>query len=97
MGKLFEWLVKYYIVTLPRDTMNERLHVHVVRRGKNDVESLAKIWIESNGNKNVEVAYSYIDNKTLDALLDAIDANWDVVMSQVKQALSGNKVKILKL
>ncbi len=45
MGKLFEWLVKYYIVTLPRDTMNERLHVHVVRRGKNDVESLAKIWI----------------------------------------------------
>lgn len=53
--------------------------------------------IESNGNKNIEVAYSYIDNKTLDALLDAIDANWDVVMSQVKQALSGNKVKILKL
>lgn len=97
MGKLFEWLTVYYLATLPNDTMRERLHIHVVKPHAHSFEVLAKIWIESNGNKQIEVAYSNLPSKLLSKLLTDLEDNWELVMQQVKAALGGAKVTIIKL
>lgn len=97
MGKLFEWLKVYYLATLPNDTLRERLHIHVVRPHAHGFYVLAKIWIESNGKKQIDVAYSDLPAKHLSQLLSDLEANWELVIQQVKNALGGAKVTIIKL
>lgn len=101
MGKLFLLLkIEYYLATLSNDTLRERLHVHVIRPNKRDLSRVnvyAKIWIEKDGVKNLEVAYNTLDNTTLKDILTRNDNNYDLVKKQVIDALSGNKVKIIKL
>lgn len=98
MGKAFRWLAAFYLATLPNDTLNERLHIHVIKsNATGPVKSFAKIWLESNGKKNIEVEYSYLKPFLLNELLVKIDCNWEIVIQQVKDILSGKKVKIINL
>lgn len=60
MGKLM--LLLYFILSVfPADATENRRHIHVVRRGSKKSHrgnTVAKIWIEENGEKKIEVAWS---------------------------------------
>ena len=62
MGKLM--ILLYFILSVfPADATENRRHIHVVRRGSKKShrgDTVAKIWIEENGQKKIEVAWSVI-------------------------------------
>ena len=61
MGKLM--LLLYFILSVfPADATENRRHIHIVRRGSKKSHrgnTVAKIWIEENGEKKIEVAWSF--------------------------------------
>lgn len=62
MGQL-AFLKMFIIVAISLDVNDNRRHVHVFRKGTRHMRSLAKIWIESNGEKCVEIAESELSTK----------------------------------
>ena len=60
MGKLM--LLLYFILSVfPADATENRRHIYVVRRGSKKShrgDTVAKIWIEKNGQKDIEIAWS---------------------------------------
>ena len=66
MGQL-AFLKMFILVAISLDVNDNRRHVHVFRRGGRHQYSLAKIWIEKNGEPCVEIAESVFpactDNK----------------------------------
>ena len=63
MGKLM--LLLYFILSVfPTDATENRRHIHVVRRGSKKShrgDTVAKIWIEENGLKKIEIAWSELN------------------------------------
>ena len=63
MGKLA--VILFFILSVfPADANENRRHIHVVRRGSKKShrgETVAKICIEENGQKKIEVAWSELD------------------------------------
>ena len=60
MGKL-AFILSFILSVFPADASENRRHVHVVRRGAKGShrgDTVAKIWIEKNGCKCVEVDWS---------------------------------------
>ena len=47
------------------------------------LKSVAKIWIEKGGVKDIEIAYSQLTAKDNDMLINAIDRNWDFLMIMI--------------
>ena len=74
MGQI-AWISVFMIVVLPIDVNDNRRHVHVFYRGKRDQECAAKFWIESNGEKCIEIAYSKLSTKENQEIMNAIDSN----------------------
>ena len=62
MGKLM--ILLYFILSVfPADATENRRHIHVVRRGSKKShrgDTVAKIWIEENGQKKIDIAWSVI-------------------------------------
>ena len=60
------------------DKYENRRHVHVFPRlkGSRGKYSVAKIWLESHGQKQVEIYESSLSSKENDLLLRIIDDNW---------------------
>ena len=79
------------LVILPIDINDNRRHVHVFYRGKRDQECAAKYWIEKNGAKAIEVAYSKLSAKEDAMIMDAINRNWDFINSQIDKTFAGKK------
>jgi hypothetical protein len=50
MGQL-AFLKAFLLVSIPTDINDNRRHIHVFRRNGRHLHSLAKIWIESGGEK----------------------------------------------
>lgn len=85
------------LVVLPIDINDNRRHVHIFYRGKRDQECVAKFWIESNGEKCIEVAYSSLTSKENENLIDAISNNWDFINEQIDKTFAGIKTTSKKL
>ena len=65
--------------------------MHVFRRGKRHQHSLAKIWIEKNGEQCVEVAESELSAKENEMLVTAINRHWVFINNQITKVFNGEK------
>ena len=78
--------------------MNDnRRHIHVFRKGGRHLHSVAKIWIERDGNKDIEIAESLLSAKDNAILVAAIDRHWEFLNEQITRAFNGEKTKVKNL
>lgn len=96
MGQL-AFLKMFLLISIPTDINDNRRHVHIFRQGSRHLKSVAKIWIESNGKKNIEIAYSTLSTKDNDMIIKAIDAHWEFINEQISRTFRGEKVKVKNL
>ena len=72
----------------------------MVRRGSKKShrgDTVAKIWIEENGEKKIEVAWSELtaDEETL--IIETIDKHWDELNRMIDDVFAGKKIKIKRI
>ena len=96
MGQL-AFLKMFIIVAISLDVNDNRRHVHVFRKGTRHMRSLAKIWIESNGEKCVEIAESELSTKENNMLTDEINRHWDYINEQITKTFNGEKTVAIDL
>ena len=90
MGQL-AFLRMFILVAISLDVNDNRRHVHVFRKGKRHQHSLAKIWIEKNGEQCVEVAESELSAKENEMLVAAINNHWAFINEQITKVFNGEK------
>lgn len=99
MGKLM--LLMYFILSVfPADTTENRRHIHVVRRGSKKSHrgnTVAKIWIEENGQKKIEVAWSELNADEETEILKAIDEHWEELNQLIDDVFAGKKIQIKRI
>ena len=99
MGKLM--MLLYFILSVfPADVTENRRHIHVVRRGSKKSHrgnTVAKIWIEENGQKKIDIAWSELsaDEETL--ILKTIDNHWDELNRLIDDVFAGKKIQIKRI
>lgn len=99
MGKLM--MLLYFILSVfPADVTENRRHIHVVRRGgkkSHRGNTVAKIWIEENGKKKIDIAWSELsaDEETL--ILKTIDDHWDELNRLIDDVFAGKKIQIKRI
>lgn len=96
MGQL-AFLKMFLLVSIPTDINDNRRHVHIFKKGSRHLRSVAKIWIESGGEKHIEVAYSSLTAKENEMLIEAIDSNWNFINEQISKTFRGEKTIIKNL
>jgi len=84
-------LQMFILVAISIDANDNRRHVHVFRKGKRHQHSLAKIWIERNGQQCVEIAESELSAKDNEMIVAAINRHWKFINDQVTKAFNGEK------
>ena len=84
MGQL-AFLKMFLLVSIPTDINDNRRHVHVFKKGGRHLHSLAKIWIERNGEKCIEIAESQLSVKDNEMILQAIDKHWEFINEQISK------------
>lgn len=98
MGKLA--IILFFILSVfPADANENRRHIHVVRRGSKKFHrgnTVAKIWIEENGQKKIDVAWSELDADDLAKIIDVIDKNWEMFNKMIDDVFAGKKITIKK-
>lgn len=92
MGQL-AFLKMFILVSISVDVKDNRRHVHVFKKGGRHLNSVAKIWIESNGVKCVEIAESQLSAKDNKMLVDAIDCHWEFINDQITKTFKGEKTE----
>ena len=99
MGKLM--LLLYFIFSVfPADATENRRHIHVVRRGSKKShrgDTVAKIWIEENGAKKIEVAWSELSSDEEVEVLKAIDEHWEELNKLIDDVFAGKKIQIKRI
>lgn len=90
MGQL-AFLQMFILVAISIDANDNRRHVHVFRKGKRHQHSLAKIWIERNGQQCVEIAESELSAKDNEMIVAAINRHWEAINNQVTKVFNGEK------
>lgn len=99
MGKLM--LLRYFILSVfPADAEENRRHIHVVRRGSKKSHrgnTVAKIWIEENGKKKIEVAWSELNATEEAEVLIAIDEHWEELNRLIDDVFAGRKIQIRRI
>ena len=99
MGKLM--LLLYFILSVfPADATENRRHIHVVRRGSKKShrgDTVAKIWIEENGEKKIEVAWSELTSDEEALIIQAIDKHWDELNRMIDDVFAGKKITIKRI
>ena len=99
MGKL-AIILCYILSVFPADANENRRHIHVVRRGDKKSHrghTVAKIWIEENGEKKIEIAYSELSSDDERMIIDAIDKNWEELNKKISDVFAGKKIQIKKI
>lgn len=76
------------VVSLPREINSKKSH-----RG----DTVAKIWIEKNGEKNIEIAWSELTADEEAEILKAIDDNWEELNKLIDQVFDGKKIHIKRI
>lgn len=99
MGKLMLFL--YFILSVfPTDATENRRHIHVVRRGSRKShrgDTVAKIWIEENGEKMIEIAWSALSASEEAEILNAIDKHWNELNKRIDDVFAGKKIQIKRI
>ena len=90
MGQL-AFLRMFILVAISLDVNDNCRHVHVFRKGQRHQHSLAKIWIEKNGEQCVEVAESELSAKDNEMLVNAINRHWKFINEQITKVFNGEK------
>ncbi|MBQ7572438.1 MAG: hypothetical protein IJT19_09415 [Bacteroidaceae bacterium] len=90
MGQL-AFLRMFILVAISLDVNDNRRHVHVFRKGRRHQHSLAKIWIEKNGEQCVEIAESELTTRENEVLVAAINRHWTFINEQITRVFKGEK------
>lgn len=96
MGQL-AFLKMFLLVSIPTDINDNRRHIHIFRKGGRHLRSVAKIWIERNGEKCIEIAESELSAKENAFLTEAIDKHWKFINDQITKTFNGEKTIIKNL
>ena len=99
MGKLM--ILLYFILSVfPADATENRRHIHGVRRGSKKShrgDTVAKIWIEENGEKKIEVAWSELTADEEALIIEAIDTHWEQLNQMIDDVFAGKKIQIKRI
>ena len=99
MGKLMIFL--YFILSVfPADATENRRHIHVVRRGSkmsHRGDTVAKIWIEENGQKKIDIAWSELSADEEALIIEAIDKHWEKLNRLIDDVFAGKKIQIKRI
>ena len=99
MGKLM--ILLYFILSVfPADATENRRHIHVVRRGSKKShrgDTVAKIWIEENGQKKIDIAWSELTADEEALIIEAIDKHWDELNQLIDAVFAGKKIHIKRI
>ena len=94
-------LLLYFILSVfPPDATENRRHIHVVRRGSKKShrgDTVAKIWIEENGVKKIEVAWSELNADEEAEVIKAIDEHWEELNNLIDDVFAGKKIQIKRI
>ena len=90
MGQL-AFLKMFLIVSIPTDINDNRRHVHIFKKGGKHLRSVAKIWIERNGLKEIEIAESTLSSKENEMIITALDKHWIFINEQITKTFKGEK------
>ena len=99
MGKL-AFILSFILSVFPADANENRRHIHVVKRGSKRShrgDTVAKIWIEENGEKKIEVDWSKLSATDEAMIIDAIDKHWDELNDSIDKVFAGEKIQIKKI
>ena len=96
MGQL-AFLKMFILVAISLDVNDNRRHVHVFRKGMRHQHSLAKIWIEKDGEQCMEIAESELSPKDNEMLIAAINRHWEFIDEQITKAFNGEKTFMINL
>jgi len=96
MGQL-AFLKMFLLISIPTDINDNRRHIHIFRKGARHLKSVAKIWIEKNGDPYVEIAYSELTPKENAMLVEAIQRNWNFLNEQITRSFNGEKTTVKDL
>jgi len=72
----------------------------VVRRGSKKSHrgnTVAKIWIEENGRKKIDVAWSELSTDEETEIIEAIDKHWDELNRLIDAVFAGKKIQIKRI
>ena len=58
---------------------------------------MAKIWIEQNGEKKIEVAWSELTASEEQMIIKAIDERWDEINRLIDQVFDGKKIQVKRI
>ncbi|MBQ7518578.1 MAG: hypothetical protein IJU13_09170 [Bacteroidales bacterium] len=98
MGKLA--VILYFILSVfPADANENRRHIHVVRKGSKKShrgDTVAKIWIEENGQKKIEIDWSELNTADEAMIVELIDRYWEEFNKKIDDVFAGKKVTIKK-
>ena len=94
-------LLLYFILSVfPADVTERRRHIHVVRRGgkhSHRGDTVAKIWIEENGEKKIEIAWSELNATEEAEVMSAIDNHWEELNRLIDDVFAGKKIRIKRI
>ena len=96
MGQL-AFLKLFLLISIPTDINDNRRHIHIFKKGQRHLKSVAKIWIEKEGEKCVEIDYSELSSKENAILVKAIEDNWDFLNEQITKSFNGEKTVVKNL
>ena len=96
MGQL-AFLKMFLLISIPTDINDNRRHIHIFHRGGRHLRSVAKIWIEKEGVKCVEIDYSSLSSKENAMLVKAIEDNWEFLNDQITRTFNGEKTVLKDL
>ncbi len=99
MGKIIYFLC-FILSVFPTDVNENRRHIHVTRRGSKKAHignTVAKIWIEENGQKKIEIAWSELSSDDEADIIHLIDENYDYINECIDKIFNGQKVDILRI
>ena len=99
MGKL-AFILSFILSVFPADAGENRRHIHVVRRGSKKShrgDTVARIWIEKEGVKNIEVDWSKLSAVDEAMIIDAIDKHWEELNKKIDEVFAGKKIQIKKI
>ena len=99
MGKIALFLC-FILSVFPADVFENRRHIHVIRRGdkrSHRGNTVAKIWIEENGQKKIEVAWSELTVAEESEIIQVIESNWEELNRRIDDVFAGKKITIKNL
>ncbi len=94
------FLLYFILSVFPADATENRRHIHVVRRGSKKShrgDTVAKVWIEENGQKKIEIAWSELTSSEEEEVIKAIDEHWDELNRLIDDVFAGKKIKIKRI